>query len=95
MDRHIGQAYWTGILTVLFFNMPVRFVKCAKISLDVCPAARVKSEFLGYNGSSARVLKVLVGVAAEAAIFARLSFFDEEQFLPRHQSPGAQCFGQA
>lgn len=36
---------------------------------------------------------VLVGAAAEAAIFARVSIFDEEQFLPRHQSSNAAMPG--
>ena len=58
MDLHFGQAYWTGILTVLFFNMPVQYA-CPFCEMcqneprcthkNVCPAVRVKSEFLGYN----------------------------------------------
>ena len=59
MDLHIGQSYWTVIMTVLFFNMTVQYDcpvcemclnKPSSSHKNVRPLFIVKIWILGYNG---------------------------------------------
>ena len=48
-------------------------------------------KYIVTNGKDTFPTSSMAGVAAaEATIFARLSIFDEAQFLPRHRSSSAQ-----
>ena len=60
LDSHIGQSYWTVIMTVLFFIVPVQYDcpvcemclnKPSSSHKNVRPLFIVKIWILGYNGN--------------------------------------------